>query len=71
MVEESSQPTKHANKILVSIFGLNIVDYEGHAPWHTPENIEEGKWWLTNKYPYFLFLIGHLYYEFFERNNLF
>ncbi len=26
-------------------------------------NIEQGKCWLTNEYPFILFLIGHWYYE--------
>jgi hypothetical protein len=28
-----------------------------------PGNTEQGKCWLTNEYPIFLFLIGHWYYE--------
>jgi hypothetical protein len=48
----------------VDLFWLRIVRYrEGGLSRTRVGNTEEGKCRLTNDYPFFLFLIGHGYYE--------
>jgi nucleoside permease NupC len=60
-------------KIFVPISWLMGVENDVSVKTDKAGNTEQGQCWLTNEYLFFLFFIGHWYYEkkFRYKNNLF
>jgi len=51
------------NILVILMFKFDQWTNYGREASQKPGNTEQGKCWLTNEYPFFLFLIGSWYYE--------